>query len=94
MPIPETTTKSHCGVEKVCNCKVEDLRHAESLCYNCAKFKPGKADHCPAAHDFFQAGKKWQVSVIVTQCPADMFAPAQENFHVLAGQADPFNLNS
>jgi len=95
MPVPEMTTEVHYGVVKTCNPTVEKLRHAESLCYNCERFKPGKDHNCPAANDFFQAGQKWQISVIITQCPTDMFIPAEENYYILQEQSgDPFGLDT
>jgi len=84
--------KEHYGVDKAVSEEVEALRHSDSLCYNCARFKPGKPDQCPAAEDFFKACKKWNLAVAVCMCPSDMFVLAEKNFHAEVDSNNVFGL--
>jgi len=85
----EVVTQMHYGTEKAVSPAAEAIRHSGSLCYNCVKFKPGKTDNCPAAEDLFMAAKKWNLAMVVAQCPISMFEAAEQNFHE---QTNPFDL--
>jgi len=62
--------------EVVENPTTEDVRAKECLCLNyCARFKPGKSDHCPAAQELYQIALKYGVAFPVTRCPVNLFQP-------------------
>lgn len=48
---------------------LEELRHAECLCWNCTKLKPAQSNNCPIAQSLFDICVKHDVATPVTRCP-------------------------
>ena len=45
-------------------------RHKEHcLCHSCAKFLPGKSDHCPIAHAAYEHCLKFNTITLIWECP-------------------------
>lgn len=48
---------------------LEEQRHGECLCLNCARLKPGSLDNCPIAQSLFNICTGHDVATPVTRCP-------------------------
>lgn len=57
------------GVEVWENPILEKIRHAECLCWNCSKMKPGKPDHCSIAASLYAICVATNVATPVSRCP-------------------------
>lgn len=61
--------EKHYGKKVWVSPRAEAVRRRESLCYNCANFKPGEAGECRIAARLYRICKETDVALVVARCP-------------------------
>lgn len=68
--VGEPKYEEHYGVKVWVSPLLDALRRSDSLCYNCASFKPNGKDECPKARKIYEVCKSEDVALPVSRCPA------------------------